>query len=231
MVGSGAAEETILTMIKRSDGQYSLGTDDLARLKRAGVSNRVIQAMTDKMTNVEPPSSEPAVPEPEREGVFYLFDEASNQLKPLSAETGMMRGKSKLAGFGGAKVVVDINGGGSATQIKASDHFTFLLRIPGGSNALRYLPDNADLSGMVGQLHAFVSNKGKRERTELNITYYGVWTKNKPKTGADVSATISRAAGNILKISVKALPAGEYGFNVIESSPAMPQYYTLAVVP
>jgi hypothetical protein len=142
-----------------------------------------------------------------------------------------MSGKAKLGGFGGAKVVVDINGGSSPTQIKAAGNLTFLLRIRGGSNALRFVPDNADLSGMVGQLHAFVSNKGKRERTGLNITYYGVWTKQKSNIGADVSATISRAAGNILKISVKSLPVGEYGFNVLESSPAMPQYYTFAIVP
>jgi hypothetical protein len=161
-----------------------------------------------------------------------LFNETNNQMQPLSKETGVMRGKAKLLGFAGAKTVVDLNGAHSPTQLNASDHFVFLIRVQGGVGALQYMPEDTDFSAFVGPLHAFASNKDKRERTAYNVTYYGLWAKNTSRVGSDASATVTRAAGNILKITVTSLPAGEYGFNVSNTTGVVGElYYTFAVVP
>lgn len=243
LIGSGLSEDSILKAIQNEDGQYVLTDAETARLKKAGVSSRVIQAMTAKMSaGSNRTTEENQVPEPERESVYYFFDEATNRLTPLTLEFGTSKGKAKLGGLAGAKTVVDLPGEQSATRLKAAEHFSFLVRVQGGPKVLAYLPDTFDLSTFAGPLHTFAASKGKRERTAYDIAFYGPVAKNKDKTGGDVGLVATRVGGNILKItSTKALPAGEYGFMVlsppVEAAMAMAKakadsvYYTFAVVP
>jgi hypothetical protein len=223
----GQSEDTILLMIKGTKGNYSLGPDDLAQLKEAGVSDRVIRAMTEKMAGGNSLKEDLRVPEPEREGVYYFFDEATNQLEPLSSEMGMLKGKAKVGGLAGAKTVLELNGERSPTQLKASDHFAFLLRVRGGSTALNFSTDAA-LQQMAGQLYAFASKKGKREKTEFDVKWYGITGRSSAKTGSDASVTVTRATGNILKITIQALPPGEYAFT---AGGGMIQCYSFAILP
>jgi len=242
LVGSGASEDTIVRMIERSDGQYNLSDGETARLKRGGVSNRVLQAMAAKIAGGNTPWPTVQVPEPEREGVVYFFDEGTNKLTPLTLEFGSSKGKAKLGGLAGAKTVLDLSGEQSSVRFKSGEHASFLIRVSGGPNALTYLPDTFDLSTLVGPLHTFTASKGKRERTAYDVAFYGVVAKNKDKTGTDVALTAKPAAGNILRItSTKALPPGEYGFMLasppVEVALAMANakadtaYYTFAIVP
>ncbi|MEI8191996.1 MAG: hypothetical protein WCI75_19975, partial [candidate division NC10 bacterium] len=58
MVKAGLGEELILGKIKISQGQYDVSTDGLVKLKKDGVSDKIIQAM------MAAGSTAPAPPEP-----------------------------------------------------------------------------------------------------------------------------------------------------------------------
>ena len=58
----GFSDETIVSMIEHEPGNYSLRADDVAALKKAGVSERVITAMSSKMGIGPTPAPQVAAP-------------------------------------------------------------------------------------------------------------------------------------------------------------------------
>jgi hypothetical protein len=57
--GAGLSEELIITTINNSPGHYSMETDDLIALKKAGLSDRVMTAMIYKNSNPGGPAAPP----------------------------------------------------------------------------------------------------------------------------------------------------------------------------
>ncbi len=65
LVKAGLGEDTIISIVNTQPGQYSLGADDIAALKKAGVSERVITAMLRRWaTHQAGPSPPSATPGP-----------------------------------------------------------------------------------------------------------------------------------------------------------------------
>jgi hypothetical protein len=62
LVRSGLSEDVIVNVVKTQPGQYSLSAEDLLSLKRAGVSEKIIAAMQNKMATGPTPA--PKVPAP-----------------------------------------------------------------------------------------------------------------------------------------------------------------------
>src|SRR4051812_18758689 len=60
MVKAGLGEDIILSTVKAQPGNYTTGADDLIALKGAGLSDKVIAAMMEKMSGagagVKPPT-------------------------------------------------------------------------------------------------------------------------------------------------------------------------------
>src|SRR5271157_445129 len=62
LVKIGFSDETIVSMIEHQPGNYSLRAEDVNALKKAGVSEKVIAAMSKKMGVVPPPATQVAAP-------------------------------------------------------------------------------------------------------------------------------------------------------------------------
>ena len=60
LVKAGIGEQTIVTMIDKQPGKYSLTSGDLTALKNAGASDRILAAMIEKNGSVAKPSAAPA---------------------------------------------------------------------------------------------------------------------------------------------------------------------------
>ena len=60
MAKAGLGEEIILSTVKSQPGRYATSPDDLIALKTAGVTDKVIAAMIDKMPAVAPDDPPPA---------------------------------------------------------------------------------------------------------------------------------------------------------------------------
>ena len=62
MVQAGLGEDLIVTAVRTQPGKYSLGADELIRLKQAGVSEKILAAMLAKSGGASAPPSLPAAP-------------------------------------------------------------------------------------------------------------------------------------------------------------------------
>jgi hypothetical protein len=86
MVKSGLGETAVISAIKSQPGQYATSADDLIALKKAGVPDRIINAMIDKATAPAPAvSAAPAAPPPAKSGELP---------PPVVPETGVYYNKS-----------------------------------------------------------------------------------------------------------------------------------------
>src|ERR1700721_390536 len=54
LVRTGLSEDLILSIVSNEPGKYSLAADDLARLRDAGVPDKVVAAMIQKQSRVSP---------------------------------------------------------------------------------------------------------------------------------------------------------------------------------
>jgi len=77
------------------------------------------------------------VPEPENIGVIYYLDSASNAL--VGTERQIVRGRAKLRalGFGGYRVVAEVEREHSSLRLKAGQTLEFVLQLPWGVDPLK----------------------------------------------------------------------------------------------
>jgi hypothetical protein len=52
LVKSGLSEDRVASIVQTQPGNYSLGTEEIVSLRKAGVSDRIIAAMLEKETSV-----------------------------------------------------------------------------------------------------------------------------------------------------------------------------------
>src|SRR5947209_13731736 len=61
LVKAGLGESLIVSMIQSQPGKYSLGADDLIKLKESGISDKILGAMVTKASS---PAAQPPTPGP-----------------------------------------------------------------------------------------------------------------------------------------------------------------------
>jgi hypothetical protein len=120
LVKAGIGNDAVIAKIKSTDGNYSLGTNDLIALKNEGVPGDVIAAMIGASAKPEPTAAamsltdiNPMTPHPS--GV-YLIDTRGNQLQRIEptvsnqAKTGGIFGYALTAGIASISIKVAITG-------------------------------------------------------------------------------------------------------------------------
>lgn len=229
LLETGFSQETILAMIEHRPGKYSLSTDDLVALKKAGVPEKIITAMLNK-TASEPISPKPAPrkgeakqdqpdpavaaseesldpvpPIPKEHGLYY---QASNRLVPLEgqavsfARSGSLLASAATFGLKSAKINVQILGATSAHTTDARPAFYF-----------RVAQANDAAGGSAGDL-VLVKMTVKQKRRQFEIAASGAWRSS---SGISARSQLQVTRTQIQPGSYRLAPAepletGQYAF-------------------
>jgi hypothetical protein len=124
MVKGGLSDDVVISMVKSQPAKYTTSPDDLITLKTAGVSDKVIAAMVEKMSSpaaaAPPPASSPSAAGPVNEvGVYYRKGEAWADLNPevVNFKTGGVLKSIGTAGIVKGDINGHVNGEHSKTQV------------------------------------------------------------------------------------------------------------------
>ena len=134
MLKAGFGEDVIVSMVKAQPAEYSTGVDDLIALKGAGVTDKIITAMVERMASgdagrvVNPPSSEGNAPVTDV-GVYWKKAGAWIDLPPevVYFKTGGVLWHVGTLGIVKNDINGHINQKHSATQIGSIRDFLHLL--------------------------------------------------------------------------------------------------------
>jgi hypothetical protein len=142
------------------------------------------------------------VTEPQALGVLHHLDGSS--LKPLERYSAKLKSSSKMLGFGGGSVQIEIPGDKSTVRIGSNQKQDFVVQLPNGTDPAKFL------------LFKFESSKGKRQ---LQITKFGTFgVKNSTGMG-EIATIVTKYGQSSYKIGpAEQLPSGEYGFATPGSS-------------
>jgi hypothetical protein len=149
MVKAGLSEDIVLSTVKAQPGNFTTGVDDLIALKTAGVGDKVIAAMVDKMAShgnplAHAPAATPAPAAatgaaPVNEvGVYFKKGDAWADLPPEVAnfKTGGVLKTIGTAGIVKGDVNGHVNGAHSPNQLKTP--IELLVYTPEGTAITEY---------------------------------------------------------------------------------------------
>lgn len=201
MVDAKLSDAVIIDEIHKSPTKFSTAPDDLIALKKAGVSDAVIEAMTNagstapraasSLTVVSPQSSKRDV------GVYYMKRGNWSDLPPevVNWKTG---GVLKSMGTMGI-VTGDINGEihGERSPTSVNMPADFLVVVPDGDYITEY------------QLIHLHTHKGRRE---FRTVTGGVFHVSGGATRDVIPFKSQKVGDRTFKITLDNLDSGEYGF-------------------
>lgn len=227
LVKAGLGEEAILAKIKASVGQFDVSVDDLIRLKRVNVPNKVIAAMIEaasaksdmKTSAWSLDSRDPMIPHPP--GVYVLTDRST--AAKMIALTPTISRQTKSSGFlsyaltgGIASVSFKAIVPGSQARTKSNQskpifYFYFQESNISSSN----LFESSDVISIPTQF-SLVQFDVKKEHREKKIGKYNITGIKSGLSEKDkIPFTYSLIAPGVYEvIPVHDLQIGEYGFMI-----------------
>jgi len=137
--------------------------------------------------------------EPEFLNVVYGLD-ASGKLVDLERQPASVKTKKVALGFGGAKQTASISGSTSPVQFSAGVSYTFVVKLPAGSDPGKF------------QLYKFLSSQDHREVLLGQVGYVS------KSTGMGTVSFDTAPYGSSYKLVIGgSLEPGEYGFSSSDS--------------
>ena len=134
LTGAGLSPELIVAKIDGSACSFDLSTDGLVALKKAGVTDAVLQAMLSRAsskagaTPIRPSlTGASKVPKLEFANHPYLRNKTTGVWNPLEKATSSIKSKMVAMGYGGMKMLFQIPNEKSPTRLAATDSAIFLL--------------------------------------------------------------------------------------------------------
>lgn len=132
----GLGDSVVIAKIRQAPAvQFDLETNDLAALKKAGVSGAAIAAMLERATVNALPRQGTANaggtsgPEPEFIGTFFHLDQATGTLTPLERQTATASMEIRGLGFGGAEGYMQVRGERSSVRFQQGQPLHFVVRV------------------------------------------------------------------------------------------------------
>lgn len=231
LVRAGLGEDAILAKIKASAGEYDVSVDDLIRLKKANVPNKVIAAMieiTSTKSDMKPAarsaeSRDPLLPRPP--GVYVLTDRTT--AAKMIAITPTTSRKTKSSGFwsyaltGGIASVsfkAIVQGVRSRTKLSQSKPI-FYFYFAQNTNSTINTFDNSDQISIPDQFSLIRFDVKKLNREKKIGTYNITGVKSGLSEKDKIPFTYSLLAPGVYEvIPVFDLQVGEYGFIIDPSA-------------
>lgn len=207
LVKSGLSEDTIMNIVQTQSGKYSLGTEDIASLRKAGVSDRVIAAMLEKET--------PAPDSPTKLGVFWKKGDKWIEVLPEIAywKTGGVLKRSASVGV----VKPDVNGYiyGRHSHTRVGTNPEFLIRLPQQTYMTEY---------QLVRLHE------KEDRREFRTITGGVFHRSSGPRRDLVPFDFRKVSDQTYMVHLTDLKAGEFGFLPSANPRVNRKIFTFSVV-
>ncbi len=199
MVKGGLSDEIVISMVKSQPAKYSTGPDDLIALKSAGVSDRIIAAMVEKMNGgsaVPAAAAAPGAAPVNEVGVYYKKGGVWTDLNPevVNFKTG---GVLKSIGTAGI-VKGDVNGH------VTGEHSKTALKTP--IEILVYTPEGVSITEYQ-LLHLHESKDSREFRTITG----GVMHVSGGATRDLIPFESKKIAARTYEVIMPNLGAGDYG--------------------
>jgi hypothetical protein len=207
LVKSGLNEDTVVNIIQTQPAKYSVSTEDITSLRKAGVSDRVIAAMLEKET--------PEVDSPRELGVFWKKGDNWIQVLPevVYWKTGGV-GKS-TASLGVVKP--DINGivYGAHSHTRVGTNIEFLIRMPEDIDITEY---------QLIRMHE------KTDAREFRTTTGGVFHKSGGPHRDLVPFDFKKVSAQTYVVRLTDFKVGEFGFLSPTNTRVRRKIYSFSVV-
>jgi hypothetical protein len=187
LVRAGMTDSSIVQLIEIRTSAFDVSVQALIALKQSGVSPAVIKSML--AASARPQAGTDGLlrsPLPDEQGVYW---EAEQGLQPLPVENITLRGPR---GFETDTGVLS----GISSMVALTPPLTFVIRTPDGMAADDYL-----------LVQMFV----RKDRREFRTLMGSLWRGDGIERMA-VPFESARVAPNVYRVSVVALPKGEFGF-------------------
>lgn len=209
LVKSGLSEGLVVNMVQNQPGKYSLGADDIVKLKEAGVSDKVLAAMIEKNSGggaakpgpaaggAPPPATNGDLPANIDIGVYYKKGGKWEEMLPevVNWKTGGVLKHIASAGVVKGDVNGNINGKNSRNSLTSP--VELLIYSPEGVAITEY---------QLIHLHENADNR------EFRTVTGGVMHESGGATRDLIPFEGSKVASRTYKVVLPKLGAGEYGF-------------------
>lgn len=234
MAKAGFGAPVIIAKVKSTPGSYDLSLDSMIAMKKQGVSDEIVAAMLEannrgkgsvaaaNMNAATGASTDPNDPLAPHGFGIYLYEEKEGgrvmtQLAPnVSAQnrTGGMWTSSLTYGIGKVKTKANLPGNAAKLQLKTSKpvFYFYLDTKSGGLNTASGIPSTPNEFTLI----KFNVRSDNREVTIAKGNAFGA--KGGLSDEYVKAFDVENVAEGVFKITPKdTLPAGEYGFYLINS--------------
>lgn len=234
MTKAGFGAPVVIAKVKSAPGKYDLSLDQMIEMKKQGVTDEIVAAMLEannraqntitstKISTVETASADPNDPLAPHSFGIYLYEERDGakqmtQLLPsVSAQnrTGGLWTSSMTYGIGKVKIKANLPGNAAKLQLKTSKpvFYFYLDAKSGGLNTASGIPSNPSEFTLV----KFNVRSDNREVTIGKSNAFGA--KGGLSDEYVKQFTAEQISEGVYKITPNEnLPAGEYGFYLINS--------------
>lgn len=201
MVTAKLSDAIIIDEIHKAPTRFSTAPDDLIALKKAGVSDAVIEAMTNAVSTVPSAAVAVTVAKPQSPirdvGVYYMRKGKWSDLPPevINWKTGGVLKSLGTMGVVKGDVNGEIHGERSPTSVNTPAEF--LVVVPDGAYITEY------------QLIHLHTHKGRRE---FRTVTGGVFHVSGGATRDVIPFKSEKVRDRTFKITLHNLDSGEYGF-------------------
>jgi hypothetical protein len=207
LVRSGLNEDTVANIVQTQPGNYSLGTEEIGSLRKAGISDRIIAAMLE--TEAPEPDS------PRELGVFWKKGNSWIQVLP---EVVYWRTGGVLKNHASMGVVKpDVNGivYGAHSHTRVGTTIEFLIRMPEETDITEY---------QLIRLHQ------KENAREFRTITGGVFHRSSGPHRDHVSFDFKKVAAQTYVVRLTNLKAGEFGFLSPADTRVRRKIYSFSIV-
>lgn len=189
LVNSGLSEDRVANIIETQPGKYSLATEEIGALRKAGVSDRIIAAML--QTETPEPES------PKELGVFWKKGDNWIKVRPeiVYLKTGGVLKNHASMGV----VKPDVNGivYEPHSQTRVGRNVEFLIRLPQGIEITEY---------QLIRMHE------KKDAREFRSVTGGVFHKSSGPHRDMLPFGFKEVSAGTYMVRLTGLQAGEFGF-------------------
>lgn len=206
LVRSGLSEDAVAKIVQTQPGNYAISPDDIASLRKAGVSDRIIAALLRKET------PEPDLPK--ELGVFWKKGDDWMRVLPEVVEWQTGGVAKTKASFGVVKPDVNALVYGAHSHTRVGTDCEFLVRMPEQTDITEY---------QLVRLHE------KKNAREFRMITGGVFHRSGGPRRDLVPFDFQKVSEQTYMVHLTHLAAGEFGFWLPTDARARRRIYAFSV--
>lgn len=203
LVKAGLDKSIILTTINNANAKFDVSATSLVALKNAKVDDDIIAAMVAKANGGSVAAS--ATAGNIISGNYSLLNNPYYQGKPLEKVQGSTRNKTRMLGYGGANVQVEVSGEHATIRIPSGSALSFVVNTGGAAPELALYKADSEKGkriALFAKARVFSGMKEGESTLPVNIAslgngLYEITTNATLETGEYLFVSRNVSGGNI----------------------------------